>query len=59
MSYQEDKVYLSNFSDEQIEEMETRLSDNQKAIYRRLLGEFRDKRRALFIATSYPMEMKF
>ena len=58
MSYQEDKVYLSNFSDKEIEEMEARLADNQRAIYQRLLGELRDKREALFIATSYPMEIK-
>ena len=58
MSCPENEVYLSNFSDEQIEEMEKRLADNQRAIYQRLLGELRDKRHALFLATSYPMEIK-
>lgn len=49
------KEYLSNHSDEEIENMIKNLAPNQKKIFEDLCMEI-NKRKALWMATSWPME---
>ena len=51
-----EQEYFPGLSEGQINDTINSLPLNQKTIYDRLTGEYQDRRRALFIAKSFPRE---
>ena len=49
--------YFPGLSEGQINDTINSLSLNQKTIYDRLIGEYRDRRQALFLAKSFPEDV--